>query len=384
MPSLLHCFCRKTALTLMLCAAVSTSAQSADPTPSREGTLVFVEQRPKTTRDGVAAAAGANRFLRTTNVYEQYTFDIFTMLPDGTGRRQITTDGMNRKPKWSRDGKWIAYVNGPERLRNLMIVRADGSERKALLERELDIVAYWWSLDSRKLLVSIEPRRGNDVLEGRVVDVDTGETTRLANSDWMKGWNHWEPGREDVVNPRQRLIDALPGVSYPSWSPDAQFLAYITEAPQDESPPARRPQMGGGSAFGTLALVHVETASRSGKVVLFNTEPPAEAIYGWSWSGSHLLFRLARQPYVAQLREGQWGDMFRVTTRTVDDAALNTNATRIAFTSVPGGKSNLEIFVVDANGDNETQLTNSVVHHLDLDWQPVPAEDAPAISGEAR
>ena len=118
--------------------------------------------------------------------------------------------------------------------------------------------------------------------------------------------------------------------------------------------------------------------------MLFNTEPPADSIYGWSWTGNELLFRLAGHPYVARLKEGQWGDMFRVTTRSVRDATLNKNASRVAFTSVPGGKSNSEIYVVDADGENETQLTNSVVSHLDLDWQPVPADDAPADANDSR
>jgi Tol biopolymer transport system component len=360
------------------------TALSQSDESNREGLLVFVEPRPKPTRDGVAASAGASRFLRTTNIYEQYTFDIFTMRPDGTGRRQITTDGMNRSPKWSRDGEWIAYINGPEKLRNLMVVRADGSDRKTLLERELDVVAYWWSLDSRKLLVAVESRRGNNLLEGRVVDIESGDTTRLANSDWMRGWNHWEPGRDDVVNPRQRLLDALPGVTYPFWSPDSQFLAFVSKVEQEESPtPTRRQQAPPTNARGLLALVHVETVSRSGRFTLFNTEPPVDSIYGWSWSRNELLFQLAGHPYVARLKEGQWGDMFRVTTRIVQDARLNTNATRVAFTSVPGGKSNTEIFVVDVDGDNETQLTNSTVNHLDLDWQPVPVDSAPTDTNEA-
>lgn len=349
---------------------------SAQENSSREGLLVFVEQRPKTTRDGVAASAGVPRFLRTTNIYEQYTFDIFTMRPDGSERHQLTTDGMNHSPKWSRDGKWIAYINGPAQLRNLMIVRPDGSERKTLLERELEIVAFWWSLDSRKILVAVESRRGNNLLEGRVVDVATGETTRLTNSDWMRGWNHWEPGREDVVNPRPRLLEALPDVTYPHWSPDAQFLAFLfktdSEAP---STPSRRQSISPSEGLGVLALAHVESVSGSGRFVLFNTEPPADTLFGWSWNGDAFLFGLRGRPYVVRLREGQWSEMFRVTTRSVRNAVLNTHATRVAFTSVPGGKSNAEIFIVDVTGENEIQLTNSAVDHLDLDWQAVPVEE---------
>jgi len=370
-------------LALMTSAGILWSQQTTSNATPREGLLVFVEQRPRTTRDGISAAAGLRRFLRTTNVFEQYTFDLFTMRPDGTERRQITTDGMNRRPKWSRDGRWIAYINGPEKTRNLMVVRADGSERRTVLERELEIFSYWWSLDSRKILVAVESRRGNNLLEGRVVDLESGNVTRLANSEWMKGWNHWEPGKDEVVNPRPRLLEALPGVSYPHWSPDAQFLAFITEAPQDESPtPTRRQQASNTNPFGFLALAQVEAVSRSGRFVLFNNEPPADGIFGWSWGGSELLFRLAGRPYLVRLKEGQWGDIYCITTRHVDSAALNTNATRVAFTSVPGGKANLEIFVVDVNGENEKQLTNSVVNHLDLDWQPIPAEDAAPHANE--
>ncbi|MBM3213666.1 hypothetical protein FJZ36_01940 [Candidatus Poribacteria bacterium] len=364
MGSMLRCD-RVAAVVLLLALALPAFCQvgeDADVSMRPEGLIAYVEQRPKPTRDGIAAFFGIAKFLRTSNIYDQFSFDVFTMRSDGTDRRQLTTDGMNRNPVWSRDGKWLAYINGPQQIQSLFVVRADGTGRRPLLDREVAIRAFWWSLDSTRLLVAVASRRGGVELEGRVIQVETGDVSRLSNSDWMRGWNHWEPGKTEVVNPRTRLLDALAGVEFPYWSPDAQFVAFVRD--------------------GSLALAHVETVSSSGQWFLFNNEPPADGIFDWSWDGQSLLFQIAGSPAIATLADGKWGDIIPITTRRAQAASINDTGSRVAFTTVPPGQRNAEIFVVDRTGDNETRLTHSIVNHLDLHWQPVTTTPIGAAQGE--
>ncbi|MDA1190708.1 MAG: hypothetical protein O3A46_03375, partial [Candidatus Poribacteria bacterium] len=145
-----------------LLSVVSAFAQdnASDDALLPEGVIVYVEQKPKTTRDGLASYLGVRRerYQPSQAIYDRFTFDLFTIDPDGSNRRQLTTDGMNERPRWSWDGEWIAYVNGPEPIQNLEVIRADGSSRKRLLENEQLIERFWWSHDSKKLLVAIGTR----------------------------------------------------------------------------------------------------------------------------------------------------------------------------------------------------------------------------------
>jgi Tol biopolymer transport system component len=341
-------------------AGLAPMAQELGDAPEntrREGLIAYVRQTPKPTRNGLAKFLDvpAQRFSPAQSLYDQYALDIYTMHADGSGRRALTTDGMNTRPRWSWDGAWIAYVNGPRPVENLYVVRADGTERRQLLERESGIVSYWWSLDSRSLLVAVQSRRGNNVLEGRVIDIAAGKTSRLTNSDWMRGWNHWEPGRDEVVNPHPRLLQALGDDLAAIWSPDAQFVAFLQD--------------------GFLALAHVRSVVDSGRWFLFQNEPPADRIFDWSWDGTKVLFQVQGRPAVAELAEGRWQDVYAVSTRRAAHAAFNADGSRVVFTAAPAGKTNLEIFIADARGEHETQVTNSAADHLDVHWQPVPLRE---------
>lgn len=327
-----------------------------DATPTArlpEGVIAYVEQRAKPTRSGLADFLDlpAQRFTGETNIYEKYAFNIFVIKPDGTGKRQLTTDGMNHRPKWSRDGQWIAYLNGPPQLQNLYVVKPDGTERKQLLQNEVSVTEFWWSLDSDRILAAVETRREANSLEGRVVDIKTGKTSRMSNSDWMRGWNHWEPNKEDVVNPRPRLLQALSNVAWPRWSPDAQFVAFIRD--------------------GMLHLAHVQSVSDSGRWFAFNTEPPADELDDWSWDGRKMLFKISNRPAVVEIKEGKWANVYAVTSRRVRDTSFNSDGTRVAFTAIEPGKTNTDIYIADSTGENEIQVTDSIVDHLDIDWQPV-------------
>lgn len=63
------------------------------------------------------SAEGLIAFVRGGNV--------FTIKPDGTGLRQLTTDGRSGGPRWSPDGTRLAYVDRG----NLWIMNANGSHK---------------------------------------------------------------------------------------------------------------------------------------------------------------------------------------------------------------------------------------------------------------
>ena len=63
--------------------------------------------------------------------------DLWTMKPDGTDRRRLTTDAaFEYNPRWSPDGKWIAFevYRGKNPDPDVFLMRADGSGRRQLTD----------------------------------------------------------------------------------------------------------------------------------------------------------------------------------------------------------------------------------------------------------
>lgn len=350
---------------LVTALAANSLAQTAGG-PSPQGLIAYVQQV------GLGAGEGARTLLHVPrgkrsyeNEWDRFAYDICTVRADGSDRRQLTSDGWSRRPVWSWDGEWIAFTTGAEPQMEFGVMRADGSDHEIVLEREQSIEAYWWSYDNTQVMVAVESkrssprpptRRGADVLEGRVVNVETGKYSRLSNSDWMRGWNHWEPGEEDVVNPRRRMLAALPGVEWPYWSPDAKHVAFISD--------------------GFLALAPVGTTGDTGNWFLRNDEPPATAIHEWSLDGEQILFSLRsdRDSFLvlADRDDDAWGDVRLVTTRRVSWVTMSSDAEHVAFTDVPPGYRNREIYVVDTATGEDRRVTHSRIHHTELAWQPRP------------
>ena len=85
------------------------------------GRLVFAVRKPFPHRDGFRAATGTLEKGRgTTKWWEFYQYDICTMNPDGTEFRQLTDDGLSRRPRWSPDGTLIATYPGLTRRKRSM------------------------------------------------------------------------------------------------------------------------------------------------------------------------------------------------------------------------------------------------------------------------
>jgi Tol biopolymer transport system component len=60
-------------------------------------------------------------------VYSRETGGLFTVALDGSGRRRLTGDGV--MPRWSPDGRWIAFQAGSR----IDLIHPDGSDRHALV-----------------------------------------------------------------------------------------------------------------------------------------------------------------------------------------------------------------------------------------------------------
>jgi dipeptidyl aminopeptidase/acylaminoacyl peptidase len=121
---------------------------------------------------GVATAAypGANGRI----AFEQGGV-IYSVRPDGSDRRQLTTDTSSHSPRWSRDGRLVAF----NRAGDIWVMRADGSAAHRITSGAASDINASWSPDGGRLVFS---RTTDGTLAGRslyVVSAAGGSGQRL-------------------------------------------------------------------------------------------------------------------------------------------------------------------------------------------------------------
>lgn len=117
---------------------------------------------PKGTEIAVAMHGDAT-VADNTNV------DVYLMSPDGSGLRALTTSrGADNTPRYSPDGKWLAYLSTErpgfeaDRLRLIVVARSGGRTDGPALEVTpgwtLSVGSYVWCPDSKCLYAVVEER----------------------------------------------------------------------------------------------------------------------------------------------------------------------------------------------------------------------------------
>ncbi len=137
--------------------------------------------------------------------YAGGTFHIWTMKPDGTGLKQITTGhGDDREPRISPDGQTIVFTSDRafEGSYDLWTVPVAGGEPKRITSAPDDEFGPSWSPDGGRIaFVS-----GTGIVASTIqsIDLATGKQVQLRS-----------------IDPKQGRFEA------PSWSPDGKRLAFV-------------------------------------------------------------------------------------------------------------------------------------------------------------
>ena len=325
-----------------------------DLSPARDfpGRFVFTFRKPHLHRDGFRAATGTVEKGRGTKKWwEFYQYDIGILSASGTNFRQLTDDGLSRRPRWSPDGTLIAYISGVDEAEALYVMNADGAEKARLVKKQFRIHDFRWSPRSDAILVVVEIDRPKDRLENWVVTVDGKSTKRWRTRRWAEGWFHWDAEGEKIIEPKNKLLEALPqGVRWPEWSPDRRWIAFTTD--------------------GFLALAQPEVVGTTGLWFLQRDEPPCQRIERWSPDGRQILFYTAGDICIATVEDGKFKDYQNLSLYRGRDATWSPDGSHVRFIGGDrGGRRTSEIFILDVETGAMTQITSTSYDFYNLHWR---------------
>jgi len=128
-------------------------------------------------REVAVALHGDSIVADNTNV------DIYLLTPDGGGMRAITTNrGADNTPRYSPDGKWLAYVSmerpgfEADRLRLMLVGRPGGQVVEATAGWTLSVGSYTWCPNSRCVYAIVEERGRDNIYR---IDIPGFRRTRV-------------------------------------------------------------------------------------------------------------------------------------------------------------------------------------------------------------
>jgi Tol biopolymer transport system component len=180
---------------------------------------------------------------------------------DGTNRKQVfQQDGGGAfSPAWSPDGTWIAFGYGAffnarqDKPAQLMMIRADGSEKRELTTGALNSGFPSWSPDGKRIVYRVWSKEERSL---QILNLGDGKSTKLTSGN--DNFPMWSPLGDricftrdtggtksfDVFTVRpdgsdlKRLTDAPGNDGHCAWSPDGNYIVFSSSRLgfRDETP----------------------------------------------------------------------------------------------------------------------------------------------------
>ncbi|HET9178557.1 MAG TPA: protein kinase [Terriglobia bacterium] len=162
---------------------------------------------------------------------------------DGSQRLQLTFPPMAAiLPRWSPDGKEIAFVGGsPNQTTKIYLVSAGGGTPRQVTQGNTNENDVTWSPEGNSIIFNTEPQTGEAIASAVFeLDLKSGKQTRLPGSEGLYS-ARWSPdGRYVVATPpdnknmvifdfssqKWTQLTSLPQQTWEEWSHDGQFVYF--------------------------------------------------------------------------------------------------------------------------------------------------------------
>jgi dipeptidyl aminopeptidase/acylaminoacyl peptidase len=169
----------------------------------------------------------------------------------GPPKQLTTTAGTNNHPRWSPDGKTIAFVSSRGGSSQVWLLPIDGGEPHQLTKLPIDISGPVWSPQGDRLAFTAEVYPGQTPEQTAAKDKEAAsgkKKVRIYDRLMIRHWNTWDEGKrshlfvadahtgeaKDLVPKLEVNTPPAPfgGSSDYAWSPDGKEIAFTAEPVQ--------------------------------------------------------------------------------------------------------------------------------------------------------
>jgi dipeptidyl aminopeptidase/acylaminoacyl peptidase len=270
----------------------------------------------------------------------RHEMTLFAMQPHNNGDRLLLNYGTDQGASYSPDGTRIAFMNNYDGDFEICVMNADGTGVKQLTKNSALDAYPSWSPDGAKIAFTSNRDGDFDVY---VMNVNGSDQTNITSND---------PASDD----------------FPQWSPDGRFIAIETDRYGGVSAALITPDGMLQATIGSVAYAtFFDSWSPDGQSLLVDSNSGGDFdIYRYDLYGRGPLQWNLMQPKIVS-----------------DDTAVEGSAIwspdgkQIAFSSNRDG--DFEIYVMDAAGGSERQITHNNVDDIVEDWQSLHDLRTPTV-----
>jgi dipeptidyl aminopeptidase/acylaminoacyl peptidase len=247
-----ECVVVKAGLLVLVILVALTSPLFAAGRPMTVDDLLAIKgvSDPQFSPDGSLVVYVVSELDRAT---DKTNSSLWIVPVSGSAPKQMTTTpGTNNHPRFSPDGKTIAFVSSRGGSGQVWLLPVDGGEPRQLTRLPVEISGPIWSPRGDKIAVtaSVYPGQSPDQTAARDKEKEAAKSkVRTYDRLMIRHWNAWDEGKRshlfvvDAQTGEARDLTPKLDVNTPpapfggssdyAWSPDGKELAFTAEPVQD-------------------------------------------------------------------------------------------------------------------------------------------------------